>query len=171
MGHFHLKHWKLGYASTTDAVHNQCLDQVQTVIRALGLTDVASASVVTKKLPLERVKNNDSLSYPIIIITPEQVTLNPAAGDNVNDDIVYGVGVNIADNDNQERTLEANLNKYLLWLQKVSRAFHNKRLSNVSSTIGCHVSPMPPVSANHWLHDLWSSGHLLKFISRENRNS
>lgn len=171
MGHFHLKHWKLGYASTTDAIHNQCLDQVQTVIRALGLTDVQSASVVTKKLPLERIKDIDSLSYPVIIITPEQGSINPAAGDNVNDDIGYGVGVTLVDADNQERTLEANLNKYLLWLEKVRRAFHCKRLANVSSVNVCHVSPFPPISEHHFLHGLWSSGHLLKFISRENRNA
>lgn len=171
MGHFHIKHWKLGYLTTTDSIHNQILSQVQTVIRALGLTDVTSGSVVVKKLPLQRVKRNDSLSYPIIIITPEQTTAPPLAGSNVQDDVIYGVGVSVMDNDNQERTLAANINKYLLWLQKIRRAFHVKRLANVSSVYTCAVVSMPPVSQHHWTHDLWASGHLLKFTSRENRNN
>jgi hypothetical protein len=171
VGHFHIKHWKLGYLDTAEAIQYQILGQVQTAVRALGLTSLASGSVVVKKLPLERVKRNDALSYPICIITPEQGPLNPMAGDNVNDDIVYGVGVNLADSDNQERTLAANLNKYLLWLQKIRKAFHNKRLSGINTVWTCHVSPMPPVSTSHWMNQLWASGHLLKFISRENRNS
>lgn len=171
MGHFHLKHWKLGISTAANAVHYECLTSVQTIVRALGLTDVASASVVVKKLPLERVKRNDSLAYPIIVITPEVGPLNPAAGDNVNDDIIYGVGVNVVDNDNQERTLAANMNKYLLWLQQIRKVFHNKRLSNVSTVFACHVSPFPPVSPHHWVNNFWASGHLLKFTSRENRNA
>ncbi len=171
MGHFHTKHWKLAYVDGSDAVHYQCLSQVQTVIRNLGLADVASASVVVKKLPLERVKRNDSLAYPIIVITPEAGPLNPMAGDNVNDDIIHAVGINVVDDDNQERTLAANMNKYLLWLQQIRKAFHNKRLANVSSVYTCHVSPFPPVSPQHWVNNFWASGHLLKFTSRENRNA
>jgi len=171
MGHFHLKHWKLGYLDSTQAVQYQICGQVQTVIRALGLSGLLSASVVIKKLPLERVKRNDALSYPICIITPEQVTIPAARGDNVNDQIIYGIGVNLADADNQESTLALNLNKYLLWLQKIRLAFNQKRLANVTSVWNCEVSPMPPVSAQHWLNQLWASGHLLKFFSRENRNA
>ncbi|KKN80762.1 hypothetical protein LCGC14_0325680 [marine sediment metagenome] len=171
MGHWHSSHWVQSYVDASGAIHNQCLTEVQTIIRNLGLAGVASASIVVKKLPLERTKDNDSLSYPIIIITPEQSVLNPTAGSNVQDDIVYGVGVNVVDDDNQERTLAANINKYLLWLQEIRKAFHSKRLQNITTVNTCAVVPMPPVSQHHWLNNFWASGHLLKFTSRENRNS
>lgn len=172
MGHWHLKHWKLGFTTTANSVEFQCLDAVRTVIRALGLTGVSSSSIVYKKLPLERVKRNDSLSYPIIIITPARKTMPWAQGDNVQDDIIYGVLVTLVDVDNQERTLEANLNKYLLFLQQIEKAFHVKGLVGVVPGIyTCAVEPADPVLPAAWGQNLWASALLLKFTSRENRNA
>ena len=169
MGHWNLKHWRLGVSSNAVAVQYNCMVQVQTVIRALGLTDIASASVVVKKLPLERVKENDGLNFPVVMITPVRPTLNPAAGDNVQDDVVYGVLVTLMDADNQEKTLAANLPRNLLWLEQIRRAFHCKRLANVATVYTCAVEPAEPVLSQAWAQNLWASALLLKFTSREHR--
>ena len=125
MGHWHLKHWKLGLASTASSVHYNCLTAVQTTIRALGLTDVVSASVVVKKLPLQRVQRSDSLTAPIILITPGR-PVNPDTGSNVQDDIIHSVLVSFLDDDNQEKTLAANMsNEAFLGFQ----AFNTKKIT------------------------------------------
>lgn len=168
MGHWHLKHWKLGLASTASSVHYNCLTAVQTTIRALGLTDVVSASVVVKKLPLQRVQRSDSLTAPIILITPGR-PVNPDTGSNVQDDIIHSVLVSFLDDDNQEKTLAANMSKYLLWLERVRKAFNRKRLSGVATVYTCVVRPFDPVSYPHWLQNWWASSLLLQFTSRETR--
>ncbi len=171
MGHWHSNHWFLGYVDAAGSTYNQCLTATQTAIRNIGLTDVADASVVVKKLPLEQVKRNDGLEWPVILITPWKSTLAPAAGDNVNDDVVYGVLVTLLDADNQESTLEANLGKYTLWLQQIRKKFNNKLLTGVSTVWGCNVEPSKTVDYPAWTKNLWVSGLLLKFTSRENRGS
>ena len=169
MGHWNLKHWRLGISSDAVAVQYNCMVQVQTVIRALGLTGIASASVVVKKLPLERVKKNDGLSFPVVMITPARSPLNPAAGDNVQDDVVYGILVTLMDADNQEPTLALNLPRNVLWLERTRRAFHCKRLPNVATVYTCAVEPAEPVLPQAWAQNLWASALLLKFTSREHR--
>ncbi len=171
MGHWHSNHWFLGYVDVAGSTYNQCLTATQTAIRNIGLTDVADASVVVKKLPLERVKTTDGLEWPVVLITPWKSTLAPAAGDNVNDDVVYGVLVTLLDADNQESTLEANLGKYTLWLQQIRKRFNHKLLSGVSTVYDCTVEPAQTVLPAAWKQNLWASALLLKFTSRENRGS
>ncbi len=170
MGHWHLKHWKLGYNTSTEAVQYQIETQIRTDIRALGLTDVVSASVVVKKTPAANwVKEVDGLLWPLILITPQKPQLPPTLGSNVQDDVIYGVMVTLVDDDNQEKTLEANHNKYLLWLQKIRKQFHNKRLSNVSTVYTCQVEQYQPVLPGAWQDNKWASALLIKVFSRETR--
>ena len=171
MGHWNVKHWFQGYVDSSGSVYYQCLSAVQTGIQNIGLDGIDSDSVVVKKLPLERVKTNDGLDWPIILITPLKATLNPAAGDNVNDDVVYGVLVTIIAADNQESTLAANLSAYMLWLEQIRKKFHNKLLTNVATVYGCNVEPANTVDFPAWTKNLWASGLLLKFSSREYRGA
>lgn len=153
------------------SVYYQCLTAVQSAIQNIGLSGVADASVVVKKLPLERVKTTDGLDWPVVLITPQRSVLNPAAGDNVNDDVVYHVLVTLLDDDNQESTLAANLGTYMLWLQQIRIVFHNKILTGVSTVYGCTVEPAQVVLPAAWAQNLWASALLLKFSSRENRGT
>ena len=171
MGHWHSNHWFLGYVDPSGSVYYRCLTATQTAIRNIGLSGIADASVVAKKLPLDRVKANDGLSWPVILITPWKTTLPPAAGDNVNDDVIYGVLVTVIASDKQEATLEANLSVYTLWLEQIRKKFNNKLLTGVGTVWGCNVEPSKTVDFPSWMKGLWISGLLLKFTSRENRGS
>ena len=171
MGHFNVHHWKQGYSTTGEAVQYAIETQIQTDIRALGLTDVASASVVVKKTPLaDWVKEADGLAWPLVLITPMKPALPPMQGSNVQDDVVYGVLVTLVDDDNQEKTLEVNHNKYLLWLEKIRKAFHNKGLSNVDTVYTCHVEQYEPVLPGAWQANKWASALLITAFSRETRS-
>ena len=171
MGHWHNKHWFTTYVDSSGSVFYQCLAAVKTAIQNIGLSGVADASIVVKKLPLERVKTNDGLDWPVVLITPRKTTLNRAAGDNVNDDVVYGVLVTVIAADNQESTLATNLAAYTLWLEQIRKVFHNKRLTGVNTIYGCAVEPSETVNYPAWTKNLWVSGLLLKFDSREHRGS
>lgn len=154
--------------STTEAISYQCLTAAQTRIRALTLDDVASASIVVKKLPLERVKRNDTLTLPMILITPARET-TPESGVTTHDDYGHGVMVTIIDDDNQESTLAANLNKYQLWREKIMHAFRNQRLAGVSSVHTARIEPHDPVIPPAWRAGLFASALLIRFMSRETR--
>ena len=167
--HWHLKHWWLGLASDATAVYYDCLVAVQTTIRALGLTGVASASIVVKKLPLDRVKKNDALSYPIVLITPVREQISPTEGSNLQDDYVYSVLVTILDDDNQEKTLAANLPAYLLWRQQIEHAFQRQRLASLTTVYTATVEPADAVSLPAWARNLYMTALLLRFYSRETR--
>ncbi len=170
MGHFNVHHWKQGYSTAGEAVQYAIEAQIQTDIRALGLTDVVSASVVVKKILASNwSKEVDNLSYPLILITPQKPALPPNLGSNVQDDVIYGVLVTLVDNDNQEPTLEANHNKYLMWLEQIRKQFHNKRLSNVSTVYTCQVEQHEPAMPGPWRDNVWASALLIKVFSRETR--
>ena len=153
------------------SVFKQCLDAVQTAIRAAGLSGVASDSVLVKKLPLERVKANDAVAFPLCLITPGRHALPVTAGDNIHDDVIYEVRVTFIDDDDQERTLAANLDTYTTWLQQTRRAFHNKRLAGVTSVYTCTVEQGDTVFPRAWQQGRWMSQVTIRCHSREHRNA
>lgn len=171
MGHWHSTHWFLNYTDGSASVLKQCLDAVQTAIRLESLSGVASGSVLVKKLPLERVKANDSVAFPLCLITPGRHVLPPSAGDNIHDDVIYEIRVTFIDDDDQERTLEANLGTYTTWLQQTRRAFHNKRLTGVSSVYNCTVEQGDTVFPRAWQQGRWMSQLTIRCSSREHRNA
>lgn len=156
--------------ATEESVHYQCMTAVQARIRALSLTGIVNASVVVKKLPHSKIwQASDGIALPAVIITPQREQMPPRAGVTAKDDIGYGVLVTIVDSDNQERTLAANHNKYLVWRQKIAKAFRNQRLSGVSEIIIGVIEPGDPVVPTAWLAQLFASALLLRFTSREGR--
>ncbi len=170
MGHWHLKHWRLGKASTASSTYFQIAEAVQTVIRALGLADMPSESVLIVKLSLKRrIEDDAALSYPGVLITTGRDAIPAGQGSNLQDDYIYNITVTLLDSDNQERTLQVNHDKYLLWRQQVEKAFNQKPLSGVSSVYNCQVQPGDAVLPAGWAKNVYAAALLLKFTSRETR--
>jgi len=152
-----------------DATHYQCLVATQAVIQSLLLDGIANSSVVVKKIPLDRILGPQGISYPGVLVTPARETMDHTAGLNRLDDVGYGVLITMLDADNQEPTVAANINKYLTWRQRISKAFRNQRLSGVPEIIIAFVDPIEMVMPEAWNKQLWASSLLVRFISRESR--
>jgi len=171
MGHWALKHWLLAYNATGDSesIHYQICTAFQTTIRALGLSGVSSDSIVVKKLPLKVVKDFDALSYPVIILSPVRPRSIPEQGAGVADDTIYGVNIAIYDDDDQERTLSANMDTRMLWVENIRKALHNKRIDSVSTVYRCVVQYKDVMVPRAWTHNLYASGLHVDVYSREHR--
>ena len=149
----------------------QCLKASQSRIQLLNLPGVASSSVVVKKLPVNRLINQktNTLPLPCILLTPLKQTMNSREGVTSKDDVVYPILCSVVSSDNQEPTLEKDLDRQTLWIEKISKAFRNQRLPGVDSVIITHVDPQDVVSPNLWGQNIMASGVIFKFISREPR--
>ena len=168
---------------TVQAVHFQLLQQ--TVVRLQAITwpavhDLAGGpdidldidhSIVWLKLPLERIyKRPDSpIALPCIIVTPQRVQASPTAGGNSYDDYVRPCLVTMVARDNQEPSLQLNLDVMALWEQLVMHAFHNQRLPAVTQVLICACEPAETVIPVAWGQNVLATAVLLKFNCREPR--
>lgn len=153
------------------SVHYQCLTAVQTTIQGLDLTGIDDTAILVKKLPLARVIETEALSLPVILITPTQAVIDPSAGNNVFDDIGYGVLVSILYADNQESTCEANLDTVMLAKETISKAFRQQRLTGVSESIQCRIEERETFSASAYRENLLVSSLVIRAICRETRGT
>jgi hypothetical protein len=152
------------------ALHARCLDAVQARIRTLALADLENDHVIVQKFPLERnVTGPGGVGLPAIVVSPRRAAMPPTVGTNHFDDVHYDVQVSIFDRDNQEPTLEANLDRQLLWREQIARAFRNQRLVGVPEVINAEVDPTDELSQDGWKHQLMISTLLVRFTSRETR--
>lgn len=167
---------------TTGAVHYRCLYAVQARLQEISwpaVNDLAGgadlplqlSSIVVKKLPLERVyrRPDSPLPLPCIILTPQRVMASPTAGVTDRDDYQRPCLVTMVMADNEEPTLQINLDIMSLWQEKVMHAFHNQRLPGVDEVIIGHVEPAESVIPIAWGHNVLASAVLLKFTCREPR--
>jgi len=159
------------YFAVTDgleSIHTRCLTAVQARIRSLALAGLANSAVVIEKLPVTR-NLAGSIGLPAVLLSPRRAAMPPAAGTNSLDDVHYDVLVTILDRDNQEPTMQANLDRHLLWRQQIARAFRNQRLGGVSEVINAEVEPAEGIVDEAWKRELMASAVLLRFTSRESR--
>lgn len=161
----------VSYFAVTDgqeSIHTRCLNAVQARIRLLALDGLASQRVVIEKVPAGR-NLTAGVGLPAVILSPHRAAMPAAAGTNSLDDVHYDVLVAIFDRDNQEPTLEANLDRHLLWRQQIARAFRNQRLAGVPEVINSEVEPAEGLLEEAWKRELMTSAVLLRFTSREMR--
>jgi hypothetical protein len=151
-----------------ESIHARCLTAVQARIRLLALTDLSNARVVIEKLPMAR-KLATGVGLPAVVLSPHRAAMPPTAGTNSLDDVHYDVLVTIVDRDNQEPSLQQNLDRHLLWRQQIARAFRNQRLSGVPEVIDAAVEPAEGLSEESWKRELMTSALLLRSTSREAR--
>jgi hypothetical protein len=149
-------------------VHQRCLSTVQARIRALALPGLAASSVVVQKLPWARAFTDGRYAFPGVIVSPLGAETMPAeAGTNRRDDVGYPVHVSIVAADNQDLT--SHLAMYLLWREKIARAFRNQPLQGVPEIIRCDVEPHRIVLPEEFIKGIFHSELLLRFVSREPR--
>lgn len=153
-----------------ESLHARCLTAVQARIRSLTLSGLPSDNVVVRKLPVDRnLAASGAIGLPAIVLSPRRAEMPPTTGTNSRDDVHYDVLVAIFDRDNQEPTLQLNLDRHLLWREQIARAFRNQRLTGVAEVINAQVEPAEGLLDDAWKHELMASALLLRFTSRETR--
>lgn len=146
------------------ALFETILTTVQSDIRALALTGVASANVTITKSVVTDNRNlpNVQISFP----RPE--IMKKEAGTNTKDEVVYPILVTLMDADNQNQTVH--FPDYLTWRKRVAAHFRHQPLSGVSEVHTCHVEPVDVIDEKKWSDlGLYLSGLLLLFSAREAR--
>ena len=133
-------------------------DAVLTTVQALTLTDMPAGNI-TDMLDASDL-DADKAGMPRIIVTHSNLTetLDPVAGTNASDDVVYPVSVYMLDRANQDQEAASGGDKWLYWRQLIARAFHNTRLSGISECFKCVVVPMRIHDQGAWGANLWLSG-------------
>jgi hypothetical protein len=154
------------------SVYGRVLLATQQSIQSLDLDGVDTASVVVQKLPVDRhLGIADGVALPAILITPQGESIDPASGTNLMDDVTYAVRVTLVDRDNQEPTLVANIDRYLIWRQRIARTFRNQPLTAVPEIYTTILEPGDVVDAAAWESNLFASVLTLRFVSREPRGA
>lgn len=165
----------------TVSTYYQVLAAVKTKIEALSLpvdSSTRAPGVVIRKVAVDRntagtVSVTGKQRLPLIILAPWRETMDPRAGVNSADDVVYGVLCLILAADNQEGTLAADLSKHLYWREQIANAFRLQpqvmRTLGVTTIIDASVEPMDASIREAWADGYFASALLLKFTSREAR--
>jgi hypothetical protein len=122
---------------TAVAKHKQVLDAVRDVIAALAtagdLDGFSTENIKVVWFPAaEHLKTASVIaSWPTILISPYGAEDVTAGGTNIQDDYGYQCVITIVSQTDQ--ALAGHIDKYLTWRERIIKAFHNKRLSAVSS--------------------------------------
>lgn len=112
------------------SLHFQILEQIQTEVRALSLTDMPDAHVVIQSVPNDKPPSWQGT--PGVSITPlGQESL--AASTAVADDIGYPVSLFVIDAAEQDP--DTRLDKWLTWRETLFDHFTETRLGNVGGLV------------------------------------
>ena len=123
------------------SIHYQCALAVKAVIEALELE--AAPEVKVRKFGDFRLESGDTPQQLIIVSTALATSHVPAT--NISDDITYPVTVTLFSQ--SDANLTQNHQRMLMWRERIRKAFHQNRLSGVSSVWMCNIPPSPPFSA------------------------
>lgn len=150
------------------AVLFDILEAIRADVQALGLPGLAAANVLVQKVPGDRPADLPAQKYPCILIAPVGAEeLNPSAGTNLRDDVVYPVRITILADDCRDQ--EQQFNQYLGWRETLRRSFHNQRLT-AALCFAVHVEPLDVIDKSAWTgKGLFMSSLLLRCHSREPR--
>lgn len=158
--------------SGTESVHYRCLLAAQSRIQGLTLSGIANGSILVQKVPMALDAlwgaSPKTYQFPGIILSPlGSEKFSHEEGSNYRDTVGYPVVVAIFDADN--RSLTANHAKYLLWRQKIERAFRNQRLPGVTEIERAFIEPGPILDLGHWFANRFHSALTIRFKSYEVR--
>ncbi|MBS0207809.1 MAG: hypothetical protein JSS27_02545 [Planctomycetes bacterium] len=153
------------------SVYERCAWQVQAAIRALALPGLRPAAVAIRTLPSLRESVGERIpALPAVLVCPLGRESNETlAATNRSDTVGYPVGVAIVAAADQMSADRRSL--YLVWRERIVRAFRHQRLAGVDEVLTCVVEPEPVVAAEAWLRNVWHSAVVLRFIAREPRGS
>ena len=147
------------------SIYYQCLTQTVTEIQGLNLQDIASGSVVLLEVPSNSVADIPTIGgyvqYPYIVVAPIGAVL-VGGQDNARDDYTYPVVVGMIDN--RDDQLLQNLDRNLLWAEKITDHFMENRFSGVSGMTSCKVQPLATIDPDQWKNNnLFVSGLILNY--------
>jgi hypothetical protein len=156
---------------TTGSVSTRIRAAALIRLQAITLPDVDPSNIVSLKLPLDRVfKAKDApVTLPCILLTPQRQQMPPEKGTTSQDDVFYPMLATLCSVDNQEATLQANLDRQELWIERIARAFRSQRLSDVPEVVIVTVEPFDTIDQRAWGQNLLVSAILLRFHTREPR--
>ena len=156
---------------SSNSVAMQFILAAQSTIQGLNLDGIVDSSIVWLKIPLERIYKREDLpvARPCIILSPEGEEMDPTQGPIGYDDVVYRILCVFCSAD-QEPTLQANLDSHLYWIECVAKAFRNKRVASVSTSIISSVKPAKVVMPEFWKQNTLAGALMLRFTSREPRS-
>lgn len=114
----------------TDAVDYQCYSAIVTTIQGLSLNGIQSSEVKLRKV----MRDRSHIQRGITVVPQAAIE---APGVNERDD--FGHGVLVVFVQGTANGYSDDIDRITTWRQSVRRAFHNKRLSGVTESIGCSV--------------------------------
>lgn len=157
-----------GSGIVEQAVHFKVLKSVLGSLKTMNLPGVSASNIVLQKLPWARDWANAVRTFPGIVVCPYgSESMSPSEGVNRRDDVGYPVLISVFQNDNED--LITNLNRYLLWRQKIARFFRNQKLAGVTEIIKTVANPLPVLLPDAFTRGVWHSAISFRFISREVR--
>ena len=162
-----------------DSILYQALGAIQARIQTLGLSPIPGDSVRALRhdeVLIGKVAFLEKRPAPCVVVYPAgSEVLDPLAGTNESDDILYPINVLIVDTDNQHLT--ANMRTYYKWRQDIRQAIHHtksdllpdpfKKIVNIA-----HVTPLDILDDQAWLASTarkFVSGLRVMVASRESR--
>lgn len=148
----------------------EVLAGVRSVIAGLTLTGLSSANVVAMLVGDDEEGNGPNVpGFPCVICCYEGgEAVDPSAGTNLRDDVVYPVSVVILSSENRSNT---NRERNLKWRQQIRRAFHHQRLSGVTAGHAwkCEVRPGAIADRPRWLQNQHAQVLVVAVTVREPR--
>lgn len=145
----------------TESIAYQCHAAIVSTIQALSLTGIQSAEIRIQKALRDRA----SIRRGIAVVPQRAIE---APGTNERDDIGHAVLVVFVQGTGNGYSDD--LTRIETWRQSVRRAFHNKRLSGVTESIGCSVSQGDPYMPKELQDQNDVSSLMIRCWTRETRN-
>jgi hypothetical protein len=144
----------------------QAMTAAQTKIQGLSLTDLESSDVILQKVLVQR----EGTVLPCIILAPGPSI--PGGKLNASDDYTRNIQVGIFAADNQDEST-TNLDRYLLWQERIEHAFMSQPLTITSTDYGhvleCSIAAHNNLEFAQWRNNLLVTAFFIQVKTREPR--
>lgn len=147
----------------TEAVYFQILEAVANRIELLNLSGINASKIIKRWMPRER---QETANPPVIVISP-MGTEEDASKVMARDDVGYPVLVVMVDAANNDNVHQMNRN--LLWREKIAKAIRNQRLPGVSEVYIGKIDYGSVIDPNSFMNNSWVSVLMFRFYTREQR--
>jgi hypothetical protein len=146
--------------TSSDSVMNRVMTAVVTAIEALSLSGVTNANI--KKQWRPRLAEDDTA--PLITVCPAPLPELMPSHLTGTDHIGYPVLVSILDHNNDD--LDLNLQRNLLWRERIVSEFRHQGLSSVAEVLTCTVEHQAVINPSWYEKGVWYSAFVLRYLAR-----
>jgi hypothetical protein len=176
------------FESPYDPVWLRCMDAVLSTLRGLAgegvLPGIVEASIIAVEQPnvtqfFGANAQNAQLSYPGIMVWPaENERTAIAEGNNLQDEIVYPVGIAFADSGagvtgaNSMVGSKSARRRHMTWREKISRKFRHFLCPEIPEIRDVYIRPgVYAVPSMYKNDDLFHGAIIVDFFSQEDRDN